>query len=290
MASKRLEDDRAFEAVLTCGVCLERLTRPKLLSCGHSFCQSCMCQWSAGGSEVLCPLCKRLTPTFGSVESLPDDFRYHQLVDSLREVKLEEYQDIQIFVNNFRGKHITIDVELDDDVLDLKKKIESKEGIPPQEQRLLHGGKQLEDGHKLREYKIQNGSTLQLVGRLKGGSINYSSAVPLWIRHVNIYRYSAYKCPITSNGFWQSGGTVLMTKLDVFSSMYRFFPDINLGCANVGPTSGRQFRRWANVGPTYIAVCGLWIRDMMVLITVPENVQAPVMVLGHQVLQCWLEI
>ena len=172
MATKRLEDDRAFEAVLSCGICLERLTRPKLLTCGHSFCQSCMFKWCEGCSKIYCPVCKRLTSTLGSVESLPDDFRYHQFVDSIREVKVEEYQNVQIFVKNLKGKNIIITVELGEDVLDLKKKIETREGIPPEVQRLIVGGKQLQDGNTLRKYKIKKDSHVHMVMRGTGGGIN----------------------------------------------------------------------------------------------------------------------
>ena len=46
---------------------------------------------------------------------------------------------------------------------------------------------------------------------------------------------------------------LVMTKL---MSGIQLPPDSNVSWANVGPTSGRQYRRWVNVGPTYIAVWG----------------------------------
>ncbi|XP_019758833.1 NEDD8 [Dendroctonus ponderosae] len=77
-----------------------------------------------------------------------------------------------IKVVTLTGDERMIDVEPSDKILVLKEKLEEKEGIPPQQQRLVFQGKQLKDDKTVNSYKLKAGTVLHLVVALRGGEDN----------------------------------------------------------------------------------------------------------------------
>ena len=85
---------------------------------------------------------------------------------------------VEIFVKSLTGKTITLSCELTDTVLSIKEKFHNIEGVPVDEQRLIFGGKQMDNAETLESYGVQAEATLFVVLRLRGGSICCSPVNP----------------------------------------------------------------------------------------------------------------
>lgn len=77
---------------------------------------------------------------------------------------------MEIFVKTLTGKTVSIEVEANESIEDVKAKIAEKEGIPAEQQRLIFGGQQLQDAKCLEDYDVDDDATLHLVLRLRGGT------------------------------------------------------------------------------------------------------------------------
>jgi len=91
--------------------------------------------------------------------------RYHGSLQQVMQIR----GGMQLFVKTLTGKTVSIEVEEGESIEDVKAKISEKEGIPPEQQRLIFGGQQLQDSKTLDDYDVGDDATLHLVLRLRGG-------------------------------------------------------------------------------------------------------------------------
>ncbi|XP_034728294.1 ubiquitin-like protein ISG15 isoform X1 [Etheostoma cragini] len=76
---------------------------------------------------------------------------------------------IQVFLRNEKGTISTYDIKPDETVSHFKTKVQSREGVPVSQQRLIHQGREMTDGRRLSDYNVGALSTIDMTFRLRGG-------------------------------------------------------------------------------------------------------------------------
>merc|ERR1719487_2968476 len=172
---------------LTCLVCMDILTDPVMLGCNgqHRVCKSHIQELVGKGSK--CPACR----TVVDMKNCPVDRFMKDLCNKNRRAPSSTAAPPQpprssqsaglssLFVVNMTGKRSQYEVSVGTKVAELKRMIQDKDGLSPEQYRLIWAGRVMEDAKKLADYKLQNLQAVQLVMRYKGGMMDDELECPV---------------------------------------------------------------------------------------------------------------
>lgn len=106
---------------------------------------------------------------FSNEESNGRESEVLKVTNKIKKMRLPSSDYVIVRVKTLTGQCIDVEIEPSDPILRIKEVIEEKEGIPPEQQRLIFKGKTMADTNSLKYYQIENGSTIHLVLALRGG-------------------------------------------------------------------------------------------------------------------------
>lgn len=116
---------------------------------------------------------QKLIFTNGSNTPLNDDSKplsfYNLQSGSRVNLLVTQPSTFQVFLKNDKGTTSTYDITKEETVDSFKKRVQEREGVPENQQRLNHEGKEMQSGYKLSDYKVRELSTIFLMLRLRGG-------------------------------------------------------------------------------------------------------------------------
>lgn len=161
-------------SALSCGVCFETYTEdgfrsPHVLPCGHTLCRTCISHLS----PRVCPFDRVTLPP---ENEFPRNYSIINMLQASSQRKTSVPVDeicspgeIRIFVKTLSGSLIQLVMKSLDTIEDIKRRIESKHGVPVDQQRIIYCGKQLQNNRSLADYCIKDLSTMHLILRMRGG-------------------------------------------------------------------------------------------------------------------------